>query len=355
MTTLYQRLMLALAGSTGRQLRQENQFLRAQLDVLRARLPGPVRTTPPERARLVRLGRPLGHAVKEFLAIASFKTFTRWVRQSGRRPRRKRSLRRPGRPRTPLRTRNLILRLARETDWGYTRIQGELKKLGVSVGRGTVVNVLKQAGLPTAPDRAESPWYRFIAVHAQTLWACDFLSARVVTPKGIVDAFVLVFIHLATRRVHVSASTLHPDADWVARRAEAFARETAGVQPGSVVIHDRDTKLGGAFRRALAHEGVQAQRLPFRSPNLNAHAERFIQSLQNECLDRFIVMGTRHLDHLLTQYAVYHNTERPHSSLGFKTPQGPPLRLAGGGNASGPVRCRARLGGLLRHYYRAAG
>lgn len=354
MVSPYYRFLRVLTGSSHAKLRQENQFLKAQLEMLQARLPRAMRTTPAERVRLVKLGRPLGPSVKEFLVVASDKSFYRWVRQTAKRPKPVRPSRKPGRPRTPERTRALVLRLARENDWGYTRIQGELRKLGIAAGRGTIVNILREGGLPTGPNRAESPWYRFVAAHAQTLWACDFLSAKVLTPGGFVHAFVLIFIHVASRRVHVTACTTKPDAEWVVGQARAFAKVAGDAGEPVVVTHDGDTKLGASFQAALAERGVQTQRLPVRSPNLNAHVERFIQSLQHECLHRFVVLGTRHLDHLVGEYATYYNTERPHSALEFRTPSGPPYPVQKN-QSLGRVRCQARLGGVLRHYYRVAG
>ncbi|HYD02261.1 MAG TPA: integrase core domain-containing protein [Phycisphaerales bacterium] len=352
MTSAYFRLLRVLAGSSTAKLRQENQFLKAQLEMLQARLPRAMRTTRAERARLVKLGKPLGPSVKEFLVVASDKSFYRWVREAAKRPKPVQPRRRPGRPRTPERTRALVLRLARENDWGYTRIQGELRKLGLTVGRGTVVNILREAGLPTGPNRSESPWYRFVEMHARTLWACDFLSTKVLTPTGFVHAFVLVFVHLASRRVHVTACTTKPDSAWVAEQARAFAAVVGNSGEAAVVTHDGDRKLGASFQSALKEQGVEALRLPPRSPNLNAHVERFIQSLQHECLRRFVVLGTRHLDYLVTEYVTYYNTERPHSALAFNTPDGP--RHSSVSDRQGRVRCRTRLGGLLRHYYRAA-
>ncbi len=121
-----------------------------------------------------------------------------------------------------------------------------------------------------------------------------------------------------------------------------------------VLTRDRDTKFGKAFDGALKSQGITPVRLPHCSPNLNAHAERIIQTLQNECLNRFIVMGTGHLDHLVEEYLEHYNSERPHSGIGYRVPDwnGQPMKLPG---RDGEVRCRTRLGGVLRNYEKAAG
>ncbi len=128
------------------------------------------------------------------------------------------------------------------------------------------------------------------------------------------------------------------------------------AKPG-LLLRDRDDKFAvgdGAFGRALAAVGIETMRLPHRSPNLNAYAERLIQSIEVECLDHFVVLGTRHLDHLLSEYIDYFNQQRPHSSLDLATPMGrkPPVR-------AGPVepreiRCKEQLGGVIKYYYRKA-
>jgi putative transposase len=249
--------------------------------------------------------------------------------------------------------RRLILRIARETGWGYTRILGETRKLGVGVSRSTVVNILREAGIPPVSGRGEPSWDEFVRAHAKTLWACDFMARRVVTPRGLKRAFVLVFIHVGSRRVIASPSTVHPDAAWVSTQAARFVRaaRTDGGECG-VLVRDSDSKFGRAFDAALRAAGVTPLRLPHLAPNLNAHAERLIQTVQDECLDRFIALGTTHLDHLVEQFVEHYNLERPHSAIGFRTPAGPPFALDR--TVLGGVECRCRLGGTLRHYHRRA-
>src|SRR4051812_28465553 len=140
----------------------------------------------------------------------------------------RRSQRTPGRPRTPQAIENLVLRIARETGWGYTRILGELKKLGINcVTRSTVVNILKRAGLETGPSRDKATWNQFIKRHAHTLWACDFLPRKVFTLQGPRDAYVLVFINIKTRMVWTSPSTFAPTRDWTAQQTDAFIAEAS--------------------------------------------------------------------------------------------------------------------------------
>lgn len=349
-----------LAGSNRDELRRQVQYLKAENEILRSRIKGPVRIAKTERARLVRLGKPLEKAVRSLVSIVRPETFLKWVRDAKKRPKRKRSAKKkPGRPRTPGDIRKIILRIARETGFGYTRLLGELKKLGIGgVSRSTVVNILKENGLPTGPERGERTWDEFLRAHAKTLWACDFLTMRVLTRKGLRFAFALVFVHPKTRRAHVSFCTINPDANWFAEVVRRFvASAPKGMAKPRLLLRDRDDKFrvgDNAFGRALANAGIETMQLPHRSPNLNAYAERLIQSIEVECLDHFIVLGTRHLDYLLAEYIDYHNRERPHMSLEFATPMGrkPPVRA--GPVEPREVRCQERLGGVLKHYYRKA-
>lgn len=356
------RLLRVLAGAGRDDLRRQVQYLKAENEILRSKIQGPVRVTAKERFRLVRLARPLGSALRMVVSIAQPETVMRWIREADRkRPKKRPGVRRAGRPRTPEDVRRVVLRIAKETGWGYTRILGELKKLHIKVSRSTVVNILREAGLPTAPERGERTWEEFIASHAKTLWACDFVQQRVLTLRGFRDAFLLVFVNVATRRAVATSSTEHPDAAWVAEQVARF--KAASGTRGSrgrwgtvcrVLTRDRDQKFGKAFDGALRARGITPVRLPHCAPNLNAHVERFIQTLQNECLDRFIVAGTGHLDLLMREFVAHYNRERPHSAIGHRPPAGPappPLRHAGRDSL---IRCRTRLGGVLRHYYRQA-
>lgn len=167
---LFRRLLGVLSGSTQDDLRRQVQYLKAENEILRAKIQGPIRLKPEERSRLVKLGKPLGRAIQSIISVVSPKTFLRWVRQDDKIKPKKRGGRTPGRPRTPVDIRRLVLRIARETGWGYTPILGELRKLGIrSISRATVVNILKEARLPTGPERDEATWNEFVKSHAQTL------------------------------------------------------------------------------------------------------------------------------------------------------------------------------------------
>ena len=184
------------------------------------------------------------------------------------------------------------------------------------------------------------------------------MQRRVLTLRGFRDAFLLVFVNVATRRAVATSSTEHPDAAWVAEQVARFkaasgtrgARGTWGTAC-RVLTRDRDQKFGKAFDGALRARGITPVRLPHCAPNLNAHVERFIQTLQIECLDRFIVAGTGHLDLLMREFVAHYNRERPHSSLQFATPIGPPPSIRAGPVDPRDIRCRERLGGVIKHYY----
>ncbi len=369
-------LLLWLAHASHADLIRQIQFLKEENSILRSKLPRCIKVTPRERERLVRLGRLVGTAVRHLVSIVTPHTFDRWLKgdtwNKGTRPR----PRKPGRPRTPDDIRQIILRIARETGWGYTRILGELKKLNITtVSRSTVVNILREQGLPTGPARGTGTWDAFITRHAKTLWECDFLATRVLTWKGWKDAYVLLFINVASRRCWVSPGTFHPSRRWSREQAIAFVEAHRQDDPNhpTMILRDHDSKFGPGFDAALRRRSITPITLRIMSPNLNAYAERMVQTLQQECLDHFIVFGRRHLDHLVREYLIHYHTERPHQGVG-NVPLGPrrepamqattarpdpePVSPIGRSSVSarasprqgGQLACRERLGGLLRHY-----
>ncbi len=350
MARFFHPLILLLASLTKTELARQIQYLKAENEILRSKLPKRLTVTPAERQRLVRLGKNIGSALQHLISIVSYRTFQRWLgaERKGKEPSKR------GRPRTEEEIRQTIVRLAEENGWGYTRILGELKKLGIGkVCRSTVINILKEHGLEPGPQRGEGSWDEFLKIHAKTLWACDFISKKVWTIWGLKEVYILFFVHVGSRRVFVSGMSQHPDAQWVAQQARNFSihLDEEG-QEASYLIHDRDTKFTAHFDALVESTGTIIKKSMVRSPNVNAFAERWAQSVQVECLDHFVVLGERHLEYLVSEYVGYFNQERPHQAMGncpLTPPQAPP------DPPEGAIHCRERLGGMLRHYYRKAG
>ena len=349
MPRLFHPLLHILANATHRDLAAQIQYLKAENQILRSRLPNRVQVTPAERARLVKLGKKVGGMIKELITIVTPRTFARWVSGNTGQGKSMASKRKPGRPRTPEEIREIVLRIAEETGWGYTRILGELKKLGIhKISRNTVRNILLAAGYNPDSPRGEGTWDEFLKIHAKTLWACDLLSRKVWTLGGRVDYYLLFFINLETRRVIMSPATSHPDAEWVAQQALNFTIEVEDMGlEATDLIHDCDTKFTKHFDSLLKAGGVRTHRKGPAQPNMNAYAERFVQTIQQECLDHFVILGEKHLNHIIGEYLVHYHEERPHQAVGNAPLVGVPL-------GKGEVVCRERLGGLLKHYYRKA-
>jgi putative transposase len=215
MGRVFQPLLFFLAQCTRNQLIRQMEYLKAENEMLRMRVPKQrIWLNPHERSRLLELALAIGPEVKHLMTIVTYDSIRRWKRQKYGFVSKKR-----GRPKKPAEVRELVIRIAKETGWGYTRILGELKKLGIDyVSRQTVVNILKDAGYEPGPKRGPGTWDDFLKRHAETLWQCDFFSKRVITRLGLPQMFAMVFLNVATRKAWVSPATRNPTEEWVKER-----------------------------------------------------------------------------------------------------------------------------------------
>jgi putative transposase len=242
--------------------------------------------TDAERRTLGSLAKTLGRkALRELDPIVTPATLLRWHRELVARKWTSPIRHRPGRPRTRAEIEQLVVRMATEnTGWGYTRTLGALTNLGVSLGRGTIQRILKEHLIEPAPIRRKTiSWSTFLKAHWRGLAASDFFTVEVWSLKGLLTFYVLFVIDLPTRRVTICGMTTHPDESWMLQMSRNLLDPEFGfLRDKNHLIVDRDTKYSAAFRLALEREGIGVIRLPPRSPNMNACAERFVRSVKEE-------------------------------------------------------------------------
>jgi putative transposase len=244
--------------------------------------------------------------------------------------------------------RQLVVRFARVNPrWGYPRIAGELLKLGMGVSPSTIRRLLLAAGLKPAPRRSRPSWRDFLRQQAASMMACDFFTVETISLQRI---YVLFFISLATRRIEYLACSSSPDGRWVTQQARNLSFSGL-LEPMRFLIHDRDSKFSAAFDEVFRSEGLKVIHTPIRAPRANAYAERFVRSVRGKGLDWLLILGRRHLEHVLRTYTMHYNRERPHRGLALLPPA--PANAASPPTAN-EIQRRDRLGGLIHEYHRAA-
>jgi transposase InsO family protein len=347
---LLELIVLVARGDRGKEL--EVLVLRHELSILRRQV-GQPRFEPHDRLMLAALSRVLPRRSWNAFLVRP-ETLLRWHRRLVAR-RWTYPHRRPGRPPIGREVRELILRLARENpSWGYVRIVGELRKLGIALSATSVRNVLARAGLPPAPQRDRQSWRAFLRAHAGSILACDFFTVETVSLRRL---YVLVFLSIGKRRIEYLACTRHPDTAWMLQQARNLLMELDDRgQRVRFLIHDRDTKFPRAFDALLASESIKVIRTPVRAPNANAHVERWVGSVRRECLDRLLIVGRRQLEHVLRVYVRHYNGRRPHRALGLKSPDVNTRSPARADPKPPELRVKRRdlLGGLIHEYETAA-
>jgi putative transposase len=323
--------------------------LRHELAVLRRQISCP-RLDESDRIFLAAASRLLGRASRSFFVRPD--TLLGWHRQLVRR-RWTYAGRRPGRPAVSGEIRELVLRLARENPrWGYERIVGELAGAGVRVSATTVAKILRQADVSPAGARAQLGWRDFLRSHADSIIACDFFTVETL---WLGRFYVLFFIELRSRCVHFAGCTANPDGRWTTQQARQLAWSLSErATPARFLIHDRDSKFSRAFDEVFQSEGIEIIHTPFRAPQANAFAERWVGTVRRDCLDWLLIGSRRQLERVLRVYVEHYNTHRPHRALGLTPPTpGPRLRLVES-NSLDQLHRRDRLGGLIHEYARAA-
>ena len=352
----WKTLLAYITGTVDQELLLRNEYLVAENHILRKQIIGRVQLNDGERKTLARLGQQLGKkALKSIATICKPETILAWNRKliakkfDGSQYRRY-----PGRPRLDKKIEQLVVQFAKDNrSWGYDRIVGALKNVGYRVSDQTVGNILKRHDLPPAPQRKKTTtWREFIRTHQDLLVGTDFFTVEVWTRCGLVTYYILFFIQVESRRVHIAGMTPHPNEPWMTQIARnSTMTEWGFLIPGQHLLHDRDTKFCSTFQETMQAAGVTPIKLPARSPNLNAHAERWVRSVKEEALSKLILFGEGALRKVLNEYAAHYHQERNHQGKGNAL-----LRPLARQESLGiqPIHTRERLGGLLKYYHNKA-
>jgi len=219
--------------------------------------------------------------------------------------------------------------------WGAPRIHGELLKLGIDVGQTTVAKYMARRRRPPSQG-----WKTFLCNHADGILSTNLFVVPTISFRLLYGFLILRHGRRDLVWLDVTAT---PSAEWIARQlTEAYGWQEAP----RYIVRDRDRVYGEAFIRRLRAMGIRDRPIAPHSPWQNGYAERLIGSIRRECLDHVVVLGERHLRHLLKSYQTYYNEVRTHLSLHKDSPVSRAVQTVGRMLAI-PV-----LGGLHHQYLR---
>jgi hypothetical protein len=341
-----QLLVLLARGDAAKDL--EILVLRHQLTVLHRQLPRP-RLEPADRALLAAISRVLPQARWSCFLVKP-ETLLRWHRRlvagAWTYPRHGK-----GRPPLDQEVQQLIVRLARENPrWGYQRIKGELQRLGIRVSATAIRATLRRNRLDPAPRPTTTSWQAFLRQQAAGIVACDLFTIDTVWLRRL---YVLFFIEVGTRRVHLAGVTANPNGGWVTQQARNLLL-VLGERGRQLrfLLRDHDAKFSRSFDDVFGSEGAQVLLTPVQAPRANA--ERWVRTVRAECLDWLLIVSRGHLEQILRVYVAHYNRHRPHRALQLKAPDPAAGPTSVGEDQQGSVHRRDLLGGLLHEYQRAA-
>jgi len=328
-------------------LMEENRVLREQIGNRRLHF------SDDQRRRLAAKARKVGRKILAQVAtIVTPETLLAWHRKLIAKKYGGSAKRTAGRPRTAAEIAALVTRMARENrGWGYRRIQGALANLGHFLAHNTIASILKRHGIEPASERSrKTTWKEFLDRHWQQIVASDFFTIEVWTPSGLQRFLILFFMELSTRRVEIGGIASRANGLWMTQIARNVTDDVDGFFKGKrYLIHDRDPLYTREFLSMLADAGIESVKLPPRAPNLNAHTERFVRTIKEDCLERMIFFGEDALREAVQEFVAHYHLERNHQGLDNRLIV--PIAAMG---TTGTIERRQRLGGLLNYYCRTA-
>jgi len=347
-----------------RELTLQNEYLLRENKILKSKIDKRITFTDEERRTLVDAAMAMGRDLMEqVVKIVQPKTILTWQKRLENEKwdysdRRKNN---PGRPRISIDIEQIVCKMARENDWGYDRIQGELKKLEIEISKSSVANILRRNGLPPSPDRKGLSWREFLARHASVFLCADMFQKEVWTFRGLVTAYVFFVIHLQTRKVIWARATFSPTNQWLKQQTRhvLWECEDQNVNP-RFFLRDNDRLYPEAMDAIFTSSGVDTITTPFQAPNANSHAERYVLSCKRECLNHLLIFGLNRLQHVVDCYTSYFNEHRPHQGIANRIPAKYHMsNKRQGGRVPSTITSRnvARkefLGGLLKSYRKVA-
>ena len=342
----WKKMLAYVTGEVDQSLLARVEYLIEENRVLRNQIEKRILLTDGERKILAEKAVLLGRLMADTVTIVKPETILKWHRRLvARKFDGSKNRKNNGRPPITPEIEVLVLTMAKENpSWGYDRIAGAMKNLGHKISDQTVGNILKRNGIaPSDDSKKNTTWSSFIRQHKEVLWATDFFTSEIWTMTGLTTFYVLFFIHIGSRRVVLGGITTSPHGEWmkqIGRNVTGWGGELEGARS---LIHDRDSKYTEAFDEILRSAELKPVKLPSRSPNLNAFAERFVKSIKTESLNRMILFGEKMPRHVITEYLVHYHAERNHQGINNVIPY-PDERV---GLAAGKVTKSERLGGLL--------
>ena len=353
----WQLMLIILASWINRPQQEVIEYLRTENAVLKEKL-GKKRIllTDDQRRRLAVKGNIFGRKQLEpFGTLFTPDTILRWHRQlvANKWDYSHRKEKKSGRPIVRQVIVDLTVKFAKENPtWGYDRISGALSNLGYHITDTTIGNILKAHGIEPVPDcKRTGSWAVFMKSHWDVMASIDFTTVEVWTTSGLTTLYLLFVMELKTRRVDFAGCTTNPNEEWIKTVARELTNsEDCFLKSKHYLIMDRDATFSKSFRACLRRESVKPVRLPPRSPNLNAHLERFLRSWTSEFLYKLILFGETALRRAVRSYVTHYYTERNHQGLenDLIVPMVRPTDM------DAEIETTECLGGLLRSYRRAA-